>query len=590
MPHVVISPFDNMSPDTNVITRINGFSTNGITNDYLQWKKVAAAKQMQREKILSNYLAWRVREDIPLEIKNVSSYALHALTDREKGIINQDATGLAEMLRFGHYSALEVTTAYCKVATAAQDLTNCLTEILFEEAFQRAKELDDYFLRTGQTVGPLHGVPVSIKDHILLKGHDTSSGYIEWAFKTKAETDAVAVRILREAGAVFYVKTANPQSLLSLETNNNVWGRTLNPFNRNSTPGGSSGGEGALIAVRGSPFGLGTDIGGSIRVPAVHSGIYGFKASVARLPHAGSHDGMDAIVGVLGPMTHSARDLSLFCKIMLDAKPWLVEAPLLEIPWRQEIADGLTLPSKLSFGIIWDDGVVAPHPPLVQALQLVKSALIAAGHEVIDWIPRNHQQGWDLISQLYLLDAGKEYKETLLAAGEPAVQQTEWILSHAKDKPYSVGEIFQLNLAREKFRADALGHWNETKTRTTTGRAVDGIISPVAPSLAPPHDTTVSWTYTSHWNLLDYPAAVFPMGRYNGSGNSSGSGDVVATPPKLGLAPRNETEAFVHKQWNDDPNQSIGLPVGLQLIGRRHNEEKVLAMLAIVEKALAERK
>jgi amidase len=110
------------------------------------------------------------------------------------------------------------------------------------------------------------------------------AGYIAWAYKTIADKDAVAVRILRDAGAVFYVKTANPQTLLasggnlrgvefaefshvrnqSLETNNNIWGRTLNPFNRALTPGGSSGGEGALIAMNGSPLGLGTDIGGSI--------------------------------------------------------------------------------------------------------------------------------------------------------------------------------------------------------------------------------------------------------------------------------------------------------------------------------------
>lgn len=157
------------------------------------------------------------------------------------------------------------------------------------------------------------------------------------------------------------------------------------------------------------------------------------------------------------------------------------------------------------------------------------------------------------------------------------MQQTEWMLSHAKDKPYSVGEIFQLNLAREGFRSAALVHWNETETRTMTGRPVDGIISPVAPSLAPPHDTTVSWTYTSHWNLLDYPAAVFPMGRWNG--------DAATLTMPMGLA-RNECEAFVHKQWTDDPTRSIGLPVGLQLIGRRHNEEKVLAMLTEVDKAL----
>ncbi|KIJ54341.1 hypothetical protein M422DRAFT_25260 [Sphaerobolus stellatus SS14] len=542
-------------------------------------KKIPAAKQQRREQLLSQHPDWRLNEAAPLSVKDVSSMALIRLSQREREIVNKDATDLVSALRARQYSAVEVTTAFCKTASVAQDLTNCLTEIFFDEALRRAAELDEYYEKTGKPIGPLHGLPVSIKDHILLKGQDTSTGYVAWAFKTIAQKDAVAVRILRDAGAVFYVKTANPQSLLSLETNNNLFGRTLNPYDRRLTPGGSSGGESALIAMRGSPLGIGTDIGGSIRIPAVHCGLYGFKASVARMPHAGllgSHDGMDAIVGVLGPLARSARDLSLFCKVMLDAQPWLLEPPLLEIPWKEDIANGSGLAPKLSFAIVWDDGVVAPHPPVVQALVRAKDVLIAAGHEVIDWVPRNHQQGWDLISQLYLLDGGQEYYNTLREGGEAAVQQTQWMLSHAKDTPYTVADIFKLNLAREAFRADALDHWNRTQSRTTTGRPVDAIISPVAPSLAPPHDTTVSWTYTSHWNLLDYPAAVFPVGRY--------TAHEAAEETSLG-ASRNETEAAVHRQWAEDPGRAIGLPVGLQLIGRRHNEEKVLAILQVVERA-----
>jgi amidase len=104
-----------------------------------------------------------------------------------------------------------------------------------------------------------------------------------------------------------------------------------------------------------------------------------------------------SIVGVLGPLARSARDLSLFCSVMLAAKPWLLEAPLLEMPWKDDVANGVGLPPKLSFAMVWDDGVVAPHPPLIQALHRAKRALIGAGHEVIDWVPINHQEGWDLI-------------------------------------------------------------------------------------------------------------------------------------------------------------------------------------------------
>lgn len=121
------------------------------------------------------------------------------------------------------------------------------------------------------------------------------------------------------------------------------------------------------------------------------------------MPHAGlmgSHDGMDAIIGALGPIATSARDLALFCRVMLQYEPWLVEPPLLEIPWRQSTVEGEGLPKKLCIAILWDDGVVRPHPPILDSLKRTKEALIRAGHEVIDWQPVDHRYSWDLIVSL----------------------------------------------------------------------------------------------------------------------------------------------------------------------------------------------
>lgn len=135
-----------------------------------------------------------------------------------------------------------------------------------------------------------------------------------------------------------------------------------------------------------------------LSIPAAYTGLYGFKPSVARMPHAGllgSHDGMDNIVGVVGPLATSARDLELFCRTMLESDAWLQEHAVLEIPWRER--SQLRLPERLSFAILWDDGVVKPHPPLTREMQKAKEALLAAGHEVIDWEPLEHQAGWDLI-------------------------------------------------------------------------------------------------------------------------------------------------------------------------------------------------
>ena len=101
--------------------------------------------------------------------------------------------------------------------------------------------------------------------------------------------------------------------------------------------------------------------------------------------------------GALGPIATSARDLALFCRVMLQYEPWLIEPPLLEMPWRQDVVEGRGIPESLAIAILWDDGAVKPHPPILDALKRTKDALLAAGHEVIEWKPLDHQEAWDLI-------------------------------------------------------------------------------------------------------------------------------------------------------------------------------------------------
>jgi len=174
-----------------------------------------------------------------------------------------------------------------------------------------------------------------------------------------------------------------------------------------------------------------------------------------------------------------------------------------------------------------------------------------------------------------LLDGGAEYRETIEGAGETAVPQTVWLLDHARGRPpYTPAEMFRLNVEREAFRTKALAHWSATAERTISGRPVDVILSPVAPTLAPPHNTTAWWGYTSQWNLLDLPGVVFPVGKF------SVMDDFSSYPLP---AARNDVEKFIHGQWN--PSTYDNAPIGLQLVGRRHNEEKLLAMLDIVEKS-----
>lgn len=159
-------------------------------------------------------------------------------------------------------------------------------------------------------------------------------------------------------GAVIYVKTTVPQSLLVGETINNITGRTLNPYNRLLACGGSSGGEGALIGIHGSPLGVGTDVGGSVRIPAAFNNIWTLKPSHGRLP-AGkvkkTADGQDIVSSVSGPMAHCAGDLVHFMKAILQQEPWNMDSKVIELPWNEtRYVNGKT--GKKVFGVIAAEG------------------------------------------------------------------------------------------------------------------------------------------------------------------------------------------------------------------------------------------
>lgn len=172
-----------------------------------------------------------------------------------------------------------------------------MTEIFFEEAIADAAELD-----TGPSRGAWHGIPVSLKDQFNVIGQDSTIGYIARVNYPAARNSEV-VQSIMEQGGIFYCKTSVPQTVLTADTVSNLFGRTLNPVNRNIIPSGSSGGEAALLACRGSIIGIGTDTGGSIRNPAAACEIFGLKPSSGRVSFqnvVASNDGNPLVITVAG--------------------------------------------------------------------------------------------------------------------------------------------------------------------------------------------------------------------------------------------------------------------------------------------------
>jgi Asp-tRNA(Asn)/Glu-tRNA(Gln) amidotransferase A subunit family amidase len=469
---------------------------------------------------------------------------------------------LLSRLSSGQLSASQVTTAYLQRAAVSQGLSNCVTELLPNLALERAKELDAYFLEHKRPIGPLHGLPISLKEHLSIQGLRCTTGYVSH-WDTIAKEDAHIIQVLQAAGAVFHCRTTIPQTMMHLETDSNLYGVTTNPHNSNLTSGGSSGGEGAIISLRGSCLGIGSDVGGSIRSPAANCGIFGLKPTAFRLPTDGwgyMMAGADSVETVLGPMSTSLQGLKVFMKTIIDSEPWIEEPALIPMPWRT-----YTIPTErpLRIGVLWHDGVVRTHPPVTRALELVATKLKAHNIEVVDFTPHLHDEAWAIISSLYFTDGGEADSEDINSSGEPWRPLSEWIIKENPIvKKLSVGELSYWLEEREAYRKEYALHWKK--------HGIDALLCPVGPGVAPKHNTAKYWNYTSQWNLLDYPGLVFPVCKVDKEQDKWTDND----KPLSGLDEDNR------ERW--DPNEFHGAPVGLQLVGRRFEDEKILAILEYI--------
>lgn len=540
------------------------------------WQEVAADRQAYRDASIARLTP--ALPDIPSIPLNAIPLAKQILTAAEVKITETTVEELVPKLASGELKATDVVKAFLRRAGVAQRATNCVTELLPERALQRAAFLDTYLSEHGKPMGPLHGLPISVKEHLGMKDCDLNGGFVAWVGKVSKE-DAHLLQILWAAGAVFYVRTTQPQSLMHLETSSNLYGVTTNPFNTTLTSGGSSGGEGALIGFRGSILGIGSDIGGSIRSPAANNGVYGFKPTTMRLPSFGmiaTMFGSEQILPTFGPLSTSLEGCKLFMKTVIDSKPWLKEPSLLPFPWKD---DDAYKGRKPKIAVLWDDGVVRPHPPVTRALRQVIENLKAKDNvEIVEWIPYKHDEAWAIIANLYFCDGGEEDFVVFREADEPELPLTTHILRNEHVQAHTISSMWQAVQRRDAYRMAYAHHWNSTATSTgprgELHGMVDAILCPAGPGAAPKLDTSRWWGYTSQWNLLDVPAVVFPVDRVDPAQHSAAEK----------YTPRNEKDRYNWDLWELHGAEGYrNAPVSLQLVGRRYEDEKLIQTLEIVK-------
>jgi fatty acid amide hydrolase len=326
-------------------------------------------------------------------------------------LIWMGAAELARAIAAERATATEVVEAHIARIERVNPRLNALVVPLFEEARCAARDADER-QRRGEPLGPLHGVPVTIKESFHVAGTASTIGLTHRRGDV-FDRDGVLIRQLRRAGAIVLGKTNVPQLMIWHESVNPVYGRTSNPWNLARTSGGSTGGEGALIAAGGSPLGLGSDLGGSIRLPCHFCGVHGLKPTSRRLAKSGQEKnllGLEAIQGQAGPMARRVEDLELALRVMCDAPPGSLDP---------EATPGLPPPSaavdvsQLRVAMWTDDGYFPAAPAVRRAVEEAAEILRARGAAVERFRPPDVDEAIDLYFALVSADRGASLRRLL---------------------------------------------------------------------------------------------------------------------------------------------------------------------------------
>lgn len=494
-----------------------------------EWQRIASRERHRRDSAIRQ---WERDQGIRFsDLDNTSSMTntskakrimSDSFPDQQLAITESLPSDLLQNMAHGHWSAEQVFLAFAARACLAHHLTNSLTEVFFARGLTRARELDQYLEKNGKVIGPLHGLPISVKDVFNIKGMDSTSGFVSLVGRPAASTDTL-IEKLHDAGAVLYCKTNIPQTLMSGECTNFIFGRTVSAHNTSLSAGGSSGGEGSLVAMGGSPLGIGTDIAGSIRTPANFNGIYGLCPSFGRFPSygPGHASGLGPVNAVAGPLSRSIDGLETYTKTLLNLRPWEWDSSCVRLPWDQDAYEeaapsslrGPTTPdTRLCFGMIPDDSVITPHPPIQRCMREVKQALITAGHSVVDLADFFDASDclWELLTTIFKADGGKGLRAQLAVYDEPLVPGET--LEIRPDDFLSAEELGQLAKQVRTLQQKYLDRWTATKRQSANGQPVDMLILPSGAYTACPHGTMDYWLYEAISNILDWTCATIPVG------------------------------------------------------------------------------
>jgi Asp-tRNA(Asn)/Glu-tRNA(Gln) amidotransferase A subunit family amidase len=457
-----------------------------------------------------------------------------------KAVTRQSATELLALLRTQKISAFELAEEYIRQIARLNPQINALVDFDPDRVRQQARAAEN----SSAKLGSLTGLPVTVKSSISTAGHRCEIGSLVNRGHVPAQ-DATVVARLRQAGAIILGTTNCPEYLMAYVTENDLHGRTNNPWNLDYTPGGSSGGESAAIAAGMSAGGLGSDSGGSVRVPAHFTGICSLKPTPGRIPGAGHLPpciGPFSFLGAIGPMARTIEDVALLFRALAGQDPVDPASPPVgpREPTLEEV-------KHLPVGYFEDDGLTPVTPETRQAVQDAAQALRSEGFDVRPFRPQGLEKARKLW-ELFFVRCGAMFEEPLVRGHEDQMSPVfrDFLARADAAPPLTADELLMAWAEADTTRGELLAQM----------QGFPLLLCPVCSVPAFRHDER-SWTidgtrveyldamrYSQWFNLLAAPAAVMPVGR-----------------------------------------SADGLPIGVQVAGRPYEDELVLKVASVIDHA-----
>jgi Asp-tRNA(Asn)/Glu-tRNA(Gln) amidotransferase A subunit family amidase len=523
---------------------------------------------------------------------------------------------LRDRYRTGTLTPTFVLKCYVLNAAEAQDRTNCVANFRVEDAIADAARADQLYAqhiaaaKGGKSLSddlpPLLGIPLSFKECVTVKGTYSTAGCYDYLKKGRATERGTMAASLIAQGAVVFVTTTIPQTMLAFDCASRIWGATGNAHDPTRSPGGSSGGEGALVAAYGSAAGITTDVGGSTRIPAAWNGIYGLKPSLWRCPNYGGMTpipGQEAVSSTPGPAARTLEDVMELFKCMVSQEAGTgctIDGTINYVPWREDLYQRYRTKPRLRIGVSLDDGWTTLAPACRRAVQETAEALRRAGHDVVEF---THPNAVPVMNLFYSYIAGgfPTLAQRFDGASEPPMKAVALTYLMARVLPMFVfnrivpfflrvtgaSELLANGLSNIKVQEvyefiSCFAQRNALRTeyaRACWGgtNSFDCVICPAmcvpAPLKGSVDDKSWAVSYTGAYNVLDTSSMVVPV--------TSVDATKDVWPEVTGSTAKPQP-CLMDRKLRSIYDSNAPMPVGVQIVGPRSSEERVLGCAAVI--------